>query len=284
MRHLPRWRYWLPLLALTALLAAQRPAVLLPPEKFDVNSLPFEEGEEVKYSVFWKPIFLFPSFRAGELRLNIGRSTASDRATFKISAWATSDGLLKSVAGLDVRDYFESIVDAQSFRSERFLYQRRQNDKQRDLEVLIDYAGDQVSIREVDVAATPPRQLRHRRQQGVPPVVLDSISVFYAARLQKMMPGDRFRLFLSDNGDIKPVELEVVKEENLEIALGKYKAVKITTTGGIFKEGGEFRIWYTQDQLRIPVKFEADVKFGKVYGELIHLQTPRRIKGRVRVP
>jgi hypothetical protein len=30
------------------------------------------------------------------------------------------------------------------------------------------------------------------------------------------------------------------------------------------------------------VRFEADVRFGKVYGDLIRLQTPQLVKGRVR--
>lgn len=280
---IPGWSRIL-ILTLATLVAAQRDAVLLPPEDFDLHSLPFEEGEEVKYSIYWKPIFLFPSFKAGEVRLTIDRTQIEEEPAFRISAWATSDGLLKSVAGLDVRDYFESIVEARSFRSKRFLYQRRQNEKRRNLEVLIDYADDQLLLREVDVSVDPPRVIRNRRDNGLPPAVLDSLSVFYAARLREMRTGDRFRLFLSDSGNIKPVNLEVVKAETLNIALGDYDTVKISTAGGIFREGGDFRIWYTRDRLRIPVKFEADVKFGKVFGELIHLQTPQRIKSRIRVP
>ncbi len=270
-------------LASLALLGAQRQAALLPPQSFDLDSAPFVEGEEVRYAVHWKPLFLFPAFKAGELRLSIVRQQTPERDAFQISAWANSEGLLKSVAGLDVRDYFESVVDARSFRSERFLYRRRQNEKKRDLEVLIDYAGDQVLIREVDVAADPPKLLRDKREPGVPPQVLDTLSVFYAARLQEMKPGDRFRLFLSNNGKIEPVDLEVRDRDRVKIGLGRFDTVEIRTRGGIFREGGGFRIWYTQDELRIPVKFEAEVKFGKVFGELIHLQTPRLIRGRVDV-
>ncbi len=275
---------WVTGLLLTALVVAQRQAALLPPQEFDQQAIPFEEGEEVQYAIHWKPLFLLPAFKAGDLRLRINRSRIEDRDAFRISAWVTSDGMLKSVAGLDVRDYFEAIVDARTFRSERFLYQRRQNDKRRDLEVLVDYPGDQVLIREVDVAVDPPRQLRRERRQGVPPVVLDTLSVFYAARLQAMQPGDEFRLFLSNSGDIETVRLKVAVEEKVKIALGRFQTVKITTQGGIFKQGGDFRIWYTRDRLRIPVRFEADVRFGKVFGELIQLESPRLIKSRVKVP
>jgi len=53
--------------------------------------------------------------------------------------------------------------------------------------------------------------------------------------------------------------------------------------GGLFRNGGDLRVWYSTDPLRFPVKFEADVKFGKVYGKVIGLDTPTETRNVIRI-
>jgi hypothetical protein len=38
--------------------------------------------------------------------------------------------------------------------------------------------------------------------------------------------------------------------------------------GGVFKEGGQFRIWLSADDKKVPLQFEVRVKLGKVLGAL----------------
>ena len=38
--------------------------------------------------------------------------------------------------------------------------------------------------------------------------------------------------------------------------------------GGLFKEGGQFKIWFSADEKKVPVQFEVKVKLGRVFGEL----------------
>lgn len=257
--------------------------LLVPEQSVDAAAVPFQEGEEVRYEINWKPLFLLPSFKAGEVRLTVEKTKYADRQAYKISAWAASDGLLKSVAGLDVRDYFESTTDSASFRTQRFFQQTRENSRQRDLEVTMDYTSGQARVKEFDASVSPPRQLRNEVRDLVPTAVTDTLSVFYAARLRKMKPGDQYLVHLSDNGKIQQIQLEVVSKERVRTNLGRFETVLITTKGGVFNQGGDFRIWYTLDDFRVPVKFEADVKFGKVYGQLIQFTTPRFTKSRVRI-
>ncbi len=236
-------------------------------------NLPFSEGEELVYEINWKPIFLFPAFKAGELRMSVRKDSYQDSPAFKISAWASSGGLLKSVAKLDVRDYFESIIDGRDLKSHRFLHRKRQNQTRRDLEITFDYGEKLQFIREVDVSQDPPRQLRDEVRRSIPETVVDTLSVFYAARFTALQPGSLYRIHLSDGGTIKDVAIRVERRERINIAMGRFDAVRISTEGQLFRGGGEFRIWYSTDDLRIPLKFEADVKFGKVYGQILQLQS-----------
>lgn len=248
-----------------------------------VSSVPFQEGEELRYEVNWKPLFFFPAFKAGEVTLQIEEVEFWQRPAYRISAWAISDGLLSRVAGVEVRNYFESTVDRRDFRSYRMLTQTRQNREKKDLELTFDYEQDQILVREVDLAADPPRKIRDEVIRGIPGPLVDVLSVFYAARLRTFQPSDRYTLYLNDKGKVQEVRILAEKREKVDTPIGEYPAVKLTTVGGLFSGGGDFRIWYSRDPLRVPVKFEAEVKFGKVYGKLIRLSTPRMSRGILRV-
>jgi hypothetical protein len=245
-------------------------------------SVPFQEGEKLRYEVNWKPLFLTPAFKAGELTFSIRQSQYKKHPTYTISAQAFSDGLLSSIAGLKVRDYFESNIDRETFRSYRLLRQVRQRKRKRDLEVVFDYDGDSILVHETNLAADPPVEV-HKKIDGIPGPIADILSVFYVARLHSLEPGQDYQVHLSERGEAKQIRLQVQTREKVQTEIGKFDSVRVSTVGGLFRNGGDFRIWYSTDPLRFPVQFEADVKFGKVYGKVIGLETPRESRSVIRI-
>lgn len=243
-----------------------------------VSTPPFASGEKLRFEVNWKPLFLIPAFKAGELTLTVEESQLNGKLTYKISARAVSDGMLSRVAGLQVRDYFESNVDRADFRSYRFLQEVRQGEKEKDIELIFNYRQNEATYQETDVTTDPPRETRKEVIAGMEAPVVDVLSVFYVTRLRKLEPEDRFLVYLNDRDQFKKVRVAAKKRERVKTPLGRYSTVLLSSEGGLFSGGGEFRIWYSQDELRVPVKFEADVKFGKVYGSLIELQTRQMIR------
>ncbi len=246
------------------------------------HSVPFQEGEKLRYEVNWKPLFLSPAFKAGELTFSIHQSEYKKRPTFTISVSAFSEGLLSSIAGLKVRDYFESNIDRETFRSYRLLRQTRQNKRKRDLEVVFDYDRDAILVHETNLATDPPEEV-HKKIDGIPGPIADIISIFYVARLHPLEPGQEYQVHLSERGKTKQIRLQVQAREKVQTEIGEFNAVRISTVGGLFKDGGDFRIWYSTDSLRFPIQFEADVKFGKVYGKLIGLETPQESRSVIRI-
>ncbi len=244
---------------------------------------PFENGEELRYEIYWKPVFFVPSLRAGEVRLRLDHSSLDGVDTFKIRGWATSDGALTSFTGLKVENYYESEIDRSNFRSYRILQKFRQGKRQRDLQLVFDYSKKQTRVKETDVRSDPPRVLRNGAKPGIPGPAIDVLSVFYVARLRTMKPGDRFIFYLNEKGSFRKVRVVAEGTETVETPIGKFPSIKISTTGGLFRQGGDLRIWYSKDNLRIPTKFEADLKLGKVYGQLIRVATPRMTKSIIRV-
>jgi hypothetical protein len=243
---------------------------------------PFESGEEVLYVVNFKPLSILPAIRAGELEMGIQTTTYQEKEAYRISAEVTSGGLFRSLMGIDVHDRLESIMD-RDYRSLYFLYQVRRGKKKRDQVTHFDYERASARFVETDLSGDQPRVTRNRLMRDIPDRVSDFCSVFYAARVVELVEGKEYTLSLHDNGRIKKLTARVEAQERIKIDVGRFDTVKVTTTGGFFRGGGNLQIWYTLDDLRIPVKFEADAKYGRVYGHMIRLQTPRLIKNRIRI-
>lgn len=245
---------------------------------------PFSEGEQLTFEVDWKPLFFIPALKAGEIRLAVEKSEFRGHPTYRIQAWADSAGALTRVVGFRVRNYFESQVDRETFRSYRIFQKTRQGDRQRDLELIFDYDTDQTIIHETDPSTDPPRVLRDAVRKGVPALAVDVISVFYVARVRSIDPGEHFAVNLNEKGDFRKIRVLAQNTEKVTTPVGTFPCLKLSTTGGLFHGGGDFHIWLSLDKVRIPTKFETDVKFGKVYGELIRFESPTVTRSVIRVP
>ncbi len=251
--------------------------------KGQTYSAPFQSGERLRYEVNWKPLFMLPAFKAGEISFEVGESQYEGRPAYNISMDAVSAGRLIEVAKLQVRNRFESIIDSKSFQSYRILKKTRQSKRKRDMLTVFDYGKNSTWLRELDTGTDPPRQLRNRNIPGIPGPLTDVVSAFYAVRVHRLETGRKYTLNLSDNGRVGEMRVLVQKREKVETGIGKFDAFKLEAHGGIFSEGRSLRIWYSRDRYRMPVKFEADVKFGTVFGELIQLETGSMGRGLIRV-
>jgi hypothetical protein len=245
---------------------------------------PFAAGEQLTFEVNWKPLFFIPALKAGEIRLSIEQSNYQGHQTYRIQAWADSAGTLTRMVGFRVRNYFESQVDRRTFRSYRILQQTRQGNRQRDLELRFDYDRDETIVHETDPSTNPPRVLRDAVKKGIPSLPVDVISVFYVARVRAIDPGEQFSVDLNERGDFRQIRIVAQDTEKVDTPVGEFPSLRLSTTGGLFREGGDFRIWLSLDDRRVPTQFETDVKFGRVYGKLTRLQTPTFSRRVVRLP
>jgi hypothetical protein len=266
-------------------LALPSPQSVHPPligDDIDLTA-PFSNGETLVFEVNWKPLFFVPAFKAGEIRLRVEDSSYNGRETYKIRAWAVSDGALARIAGMVVQNYYESEIDRRSFHSYRSFQRIRQGQRQRDMELLLDYERDRITYRETDPSTNPPRLLRSTNKTGLPSGATDIVSVFYVARLRVLPVGRTFSLHLTSRGDFEEIRVTAEGEERVSTPAGRFNSVKVTTIGGLFQEGGDLRVWVSRDDLRIPIRFESTVNFGRVYGRLIRLESPQLHRGLIRI-
>jgi hypothetical protein len=243
---------------------------------------PFQADERLRYEVNWKPLFLLPAFKAGELEFRLDETTYDQKPVYRVKVDAISNGRLAAIARIDVRDYFETIFDRNTFRSYRLIKKTREGKRQRDFELVFDYQKDRLIARESDVSQNPPRELKNQTTQGIQEPMADIVSVFYIGRIRDLTPGDKLYTHLIDEGEARRVEVLVGKQESVRTGVGRFRAVKINTNGRIFSKGGNLRVWYSADDLRVPVRFEADVSFGKIYGHLIGMDAVGISRGTIK--
>ena len=272
--------WWILHLALAA--QAEVPPAPLINASLRPSSFPFQDGEKVRYEVNWRPLPFMPVVKAGEIDFQIRREEFEGTPAYRITAQARSRGFLTSL-GLKIEDDFESIVDARDFRSLRFIHRKRRGKKKRDVEIRVNYEAGQAVVREIDLAAGPGWSIHDQRIESVPGAISDVVSVFYAARLRELLPEQTYLIHLSDNGRIKQVQVRVEAVERVRSGLDSHDSVRLRTEDGIFGGGGHLRIWYSRDELRLPVRFEASAKLGRVFGQLILIETPRFSRARIRI-
>lgn len=97
------------------------------------------------------------------------------------------------------------------------------------------------------------------------------MSAFYLVRTLPLKEGVTSR-FSAVSGK-KRYELKVVthKRETIKTDLGTFKTVKVEPVldgDGIFNSNGRIFIWFTDDEKRLPVLMECEIKLGSIKAEL----------------
>ncbi len=242
------------------------------------DSAPFGIGERLVYHVEWNPpwyLFFLPTMDAGEAELNLaGETIYEGKKALKIVFRARSSGTLLKLAGVKVDDHFEFITDPETFCTYAARKILREGKRKRDIDVVYDKEHRRLHIREVDVAVTPPKLKRDEFVKDIPDCVRDLFSALYNARRREFSLGLSHRSVVGDNDRIKEIEARVEEREIVVTPKGKYDAWRLNTIallGGLFKDGGQFKIWLSADERKLPVQFEAKVSLGKVSGKLREL-------------
>ena len=236
---------------------------------------PFSIGERLVYRVDWNPpwyLFFLPPMEAGEAELNLNEMARDqDSKALKIVFKARSSGTLARLAGVKVDDYFEFLTDPGSLCTLRASKRLREGKRKRNIEVVYLPESRRLHIHETDVSVVPPRTKKDMFRDDVPECVQDPFSALYDMRRKELQAGLKHRSLVGNDDTVKEVESRVETSELVRTPSGSYDAWRINTVallGGLFKEGGQFKIWLTSDERKIPVQFEAKVNLGRVLGKL----------------
>ncbi|WP_277058432.1 DUF3108 domain-containing protein [Trichlorobacter lovleyi] len=102
---------------------------------------------------------------------------------------------------------------------------------------------------------------------------LDFVSGFYFLRQKSLKIGDRFSLKLYDGDTTTTVPVIVLRREKLPLP-GMRSADTLViqpafAESGFFRNNRDLLVWFTNDENRVPVRFEATTPIGRVVAELV---------------
>ena len=92
---------------------------------------------------------------------------------------------------------------------------------------------------------------------------LDDGSFIYAVRAAAIQVGETRREDRYFRPDRNPVVLTGLRRETVSVPAGSYATVVVAPsirTKGMFAEGGEAQVWFSDDERRVPVQVKS--KFG----------------------
>jgi hypothetical protein len=241
----------------------------------DTTASSHTDGEQFSYTVKWDPpwyLFFLPSMEAGELDINLaGISKFNGKFVYKIIIHARSSGMLSKMAGMKVKDEFVYYTDPSTLCTQGASGKIQEGKRKRQLS--LEYIAEErkLHFKEIDEAINPPKLKKDVTKFNIPACVQDPVSALYSYRKASLDIGQEQTFTIGNDDKIKEVRTHVESKALVNTPAGKFQCWKVRAdalTGGLFKEGGQFIIWISADEQKIPVQFEAKVSLGRVLGVL----------------
>ncbi|MBF0297768.1 MAG: DUF3108 domain-containing protein [Oligoflexia bacterium] len=169
-----------------------------------------------------------------------------------------------------IDDYVETFVDAKNFTPIKYtLIQRESKQSIDDLQL---FDMDKLQTLYWFKREKKDEVSKEEKKEFIPKLLADSFAILYFMRGLPLKIGDSYDIPVVTRAEVWILRAKVAEEEEITIKGIKYKALKIaaeTHFPGVLKKRGDIYFWYSNDSLRIPLKFMAKVKIGKVEGELL---------------
>ena len=203
--------------------------------------VPFGPGEHLTYKL------KLGIFSVGEGHMEVmGLDSVRGRLTYH-----TSLRIEGGVPGFRVRDDFRSWFDVQNLVSQRFIKDQKE--------------GGYRAFRHYEFF---PEEKRFERgdndeEKDMPTdQPLDDVSILYFVRTLPLEVGEEYRLdrYFKETGN--PVVIRVLRIETIEVPAGRFETIvvrPIIQTKGLFSQGGEAEVYFTNDERRLLVHLKSKV-------------------------
>ena len=220
------------------------------------STRPFQVGEQLTYEISWMNI------TAGTAVMAVsGAGTDGDRPLVKLITTAQSRPAITTFFPVDNR--VESIVDPATLLPEHLTFKRREGKKKEDIEYTFHQTEGTVTVVKGGTIET----------LAMPPGTQDVISCLYYARSElSLQPGSSLTLNVHHDKKNRKVNVRV---EEIEIVSGPWGEVEtarvlvVMPFQGLFLNQGNIRVWFTNDDRRIPVRMKAKVIIGSIVADLV---------------
>lgn len=220
------------------------------------QKLPFKIGDYAEYDL------KFGAIQVGSGSLSVsGPDTLRGREVLRLR-YEINGG----IPFFRVHDIMESWFDAKSMLSLRFTQELNEGPKHYNR--YFDFFPDELIVLE-------------RGQERAPTVAtpLDDAAFIFFVRSLNLQVGQTLSFSRYFRPDANPVTIQVLRKETITVPAGTFNTIvvkPIIRTAGIFGEGGQAELWFSDDSARTLIQMKAKLSFGSLS---LYLRPP---KGRTR--
>lgn len=192
----------------------------------------------------------------------------SDKTAFHYYARFKSRDAYRYFYWLD--DTIETFIDKSTFLPLKYsLIQREKKQNVDDLQ-LFDFKKLKTYhwYKRVKVGSNKDEKI----ENYIPRFAQDSFSALQFVRGLPMNKGEKFDFPVITRGKPWLLKVEVMGEETTSVDGNDVRAYRLkaeTHFPGVLQKSGDINFWYAADEARRLLKFQAKVKIGSIYGELV---------------
>ena len=219
---------------------SQAPAPALAPHA----ALPFRIGDYHEYDLKFGAI----TVGSGSLSVS-GPDTLRGREVLRLRYEITG-----GIPFFRVHDVMESWFDTAAMHSLRFTQELNEGPKHYHRH--FDFYPDEKIVLE-----------RGKPRAATVASPLDEASFIFYVRTLRMAVGETLSFSRYFRVDANPVTIQVLRRETITVPAGTFNAVvvrPIIRTSGIFSEGGQAELWFTDDALHTLIQMKAKLSFGSL--------------------
>ncbi|MBX3735215.1 MAG: DUF3108 domain-containing protein [Candidatus Didemnitutus sp.] len=223
-----------------------------------LNAAPFTgmaDGERFVYKVGFA---IFP--HAGDITISAKTERSPDgRILMRVTTETASRGIVRGLYEFD--NLAHVLIDVASGRALTIHETGEDPKRKSDSETNFDY--DKRIAHHVD-RSRPERSVDLPIPAGDP---IDLISALVQTRDWNLKPGEKREVLMFFGRDLYPLSIYAENYEEVRTPIGKFKTLVLVPRmdkdpKGLFKKGGEIKVWIAQDGSRLPVKMQLKLKFG----------------------
>ena len=216
----------------------------------------FQVGEQLTYDISW----LYITAGTAVMTIN-GAGMDGERPLAKLITTAQSRPAITKFFPVD--NWVESIVDPATLLPEHLTFKRREGKKKEDIEYRFHHKEGTVTAVKDGVTET----------SEIPPGTQDVISCLYFARsMLPLQPGATMTMNVYHDKKNRKLEVHVEEIETVSGPWGEVETARVLVGmpfQGLFLNQGNIRVWFTNDDRRIPVRMKAKVIIGSIVADLV---------------
>jgi len=219
----------------------------------------FADGETFTYRASWGLLV-----HAGDIVIAAhAEKTPAGIDVVRITTDTSTRGIVRGFYSYNNRA--EGLIDRQTGRLILMREKGTDGRHSTDTETVFDYAN---SIADFTDHHRPDRSKKVSIPAGDP---VDLMSALVATRNWDIKPGEKRDVLVNFSDEFLPISIHAERYETVRTPLGEFEALLLVPRmdqdpRGIFKRGGQIRVWISQNSHKLPVKMQ--VKLGVVLATL----------------